>query len=77
MKTLGISEFKTHCIRLLRDAKRSREPFIVTRRGEPLVRIEPLPGPSDSRRLGGLRGVTVIHGDLVQTDFAEEWELER
>ena len=76
MKTLGISEFKTHCIRLLKDAKRLREPFIVTRRGEPLVRIEPLPGPTSPRRLGALRSTTVIHGDLVQTDFAEEWEVE-
>lgn len=76
MKTMGISEFKTHCIRILKDVKRSREPFIVTRRGEPLVRIEPLPGPTDSRRLGALRSTTVIHGDLVQADFAKEWELE-
>lgn len=76
MKTLGISEFKTHCIRLLRDAKRSKEPFIVTRRGEPLVRIEPIAGPTDSRRLGALRDQITIHGDLVHTDFANEWELD-
>ena len=49
VKTLGISEFKTHCIRLLKDANRSREPFIVTRRGEPLVRIEPIPGAVPKR----------------------------
>ena len=71
---MGISEFKTHCIRLLKDAKRSKEAFIVTRRGEPLVRIEPLPGAGSSRRLGALRHLTVIRGDLVQTDFDEEWE---
>lgn len=76
MKTLGISEFKTHCIRLLKEAKRSKEPFVVTRRGEPLVRIEPIPGSAKSRRLGALRAQTEIHGDLVRTDFADEWELE-
>ena len=77
MKTLGISEFKTHCIRLLKDAKRSREPFIVTLRGEPLVRVEPIPGTADARRLGALRHLTVVHGDIVRTDFAEEWEVEK
>jgi len=76
MKTLGITEFKTHCIRVLRDAHRLREPLIVTRRGEPLVRIEPIPGPSGSRRLGALRDQMVIHDDLIRTDFAEEWEVE-
>ena len=76
MKTLGISEFKTHCIRLLKDAKRTKEPFILTRRGEPLVRIEPIAGPTDSRCLGALRDRIVLHGDLVHTDFADDWELE-
>lgn len=76
MKTLGISEFKTHCIQVLKDAHRLREPLIVTRRGKALVRIEPIPGPAGTRRLGALRDDLVIHGDLVQTDFAEEWEIE-
>jgi len=76
MKTLGISEFKTHCIRVLKEAQRLREPLIVTRRGRALVRIEPIPGPGGSRRLGALRDDLVIHGDLVRTDFPEEWEIE-
>lgn len=75
MKTLGISEFKTHCIQLLKEAQSRREPLIVTRRGEPLARIEPLPSPSEARQLGALRDQMVIHGDLVRTDFADEWEL--
>jgi len=76
MKTLGISEFKTHCIRLLKTTHDTREPLIVTRRGIPLVRIEPIAGPDAPRRLGALRDVTTIKGDLVYTDFAEDWEME-
>lgn len=76
MKTLGITEFKTHCIRVLKDAHRLREPLIVTRRGEPLVRIEPIPSYSGPRPLGALRDGMVIHGDLIRTEFADDWEIE-
>ena len=42
MKTVIISEFKAKCIAILREAQRTREPVVVTRRGKPLARIEPI-----------------------------------
>jgi prevent-host-death family protein len=33
MKTVILSTFKAHCIALLREAQRTAEPIIVTRRG--------------------------------------------
>ena len=75
MKSMGISEFKAKCIAVLRDAHRRGTPLIITRRGEPLVRIEPIPGAAPGRRLGQLRDSTVVHGDIVRTDFPDEWEI--
>ena len=75
MKTLGISEFKTHCIRLLKEAHQSREPLLVTHRGKPLVRIEAAPGTLRQRKLGGLENQIEIREELVGLDFDEDWEL--
>ena len=72
---MGISEFKARCIAVLRDAHRDGTPLIVTRRGQPLVRIEPIPGTARKRRLGGLRDRTRVRGDIVRADFPDEWEL--
>ena len=76
MKTIGISEFKTHCIGVIREAHRTREPLIVTRRGQPLVRVEPIIGNSEERRLGELADSIRIKVDLLDEDFDEDWELE-
>jgi prevent-host-death family protein len=76
MKTVLLSEFKAKCIGLLREAQRNHEPIVVTRRGKPIARVEPLYDDQPPRRLGVLRGRMRIHGDLVETDFASEWEIE-
>lgn len=74
MKTVILSTFKANCIALLREAQRTSQPIIVTRRGKPLARIEPLHEPSPTRRLGTQRGRMRIKGDIVHADFAADWE---
>ena len=74
MKTMVISEFKAKCIAVLNEAQRTRESILVTRRGHPLARIEPIVDDPPARRLGTLRGRIVIKGELVGADFDGEWE---
>ena len=74
MKTVMLSTFKARCIALLREAQRTAEPIVVTRRGRPLARIEPLPEPTPVWRLGKQRGRMRIKGDIVHADFAADWE---
>ncbi len=74
MKTIIISEFKTHCISVLKDAQRTREPITVTRRGHPIARIEPVYDDPPPRRLGAQKGRMRIKGDIVHGDFDTEWE---
>ena len=74
MKTVILSTFKAHCIALLREAQRTSEPIIVTRRGRPLARIEPVREPVPSRRFGRQRGRMLIKGDIVHADFSADWE---
>lgn len=74
MKTILISEFKAKCIAVLSEAQRTREPVMVTRRGKPLAKIEPVceeePPP---REFGKMKGK--ILGDIVETDFSDDWEM--
>ena len=75
MKTIAISEFKAKCIAILKEAQHTREPVIVTRRGKPLARIEPILEDASRRQLGALRGRMQIRGDIVRTGTEQDWEM--
>ena len=74
MKTMPISEFKTHCISLLKEAQRKQEPLMITWRAHPLARIEPVYDNPAPRRFGAVKGRMLIKGDIVKADFDDEWE---
>jgi antitoxin (DNA-binding transcriptional repressor) of toxin-antitoxin stability system len=50
--------------------ERTSEPILVTWRGRPLARIEPVREPTPVRRFGKQRGRMRIKGDIVRADFA-------
>jgi len=75
MKTIAISDFKARCIGVLRQAQDTGEALLVTRRGSPIVRIEPLPNANAKRQLGVYKGRMRIFGDLVYTDTESDWEM--
>ena len=73
MKSVEISEFKAKCIGLLKAVARSRRPILVTHRGTPIARVEPVEDGAP-RRLGALRGAMELRGDIIGSDFAGDWE---
>ncbi|MBI2570663.1 MAG: type II toxin-antitoxin system Phd/YefM family antitoxin [Candidatus Schekmanbacteria bacterium] len=77
MRDIPISEFKAKCIALIRETQKTGEALTITHRGRPVARIEPVGTPARPRRLGELRELGVIHGDIVHMDSTEEWEMER
>ncbi len=74
MKTFQLSAFKARCIAILREAQRTAEPILITRRGRPLARIEPVAEAAPRRVLGKQRGSMRIKGDIVHCDFSADWE---
>lgn len=74
MKTMTISEFKSKCIAVLKEARRSGKALVVTWRGEPIARIEPMRGTRKTRELGVFRGRMTLVGDIVQVDTTNDWE---
>lgn len=75
MKRMVISEFKAKCIAVLREAQRTGEPVVITRRGRPIARIEPIVEGAAKRSLGALRGRMKIKGDIVRADTVKDWEM--
>ena len=71
VRTIQVSEFKAKCIAALREVERTGEGLVVTLRGKPLARVEPI---QRGRRLGALSAAGTIRGDIVTADFDGEWE---
>ena len=41
MKTMAISKFKTHVLKVLNEVAKSQETIVITKRGKPLVQVVP------------------------------------
>lgn len=76
MDSIPISDFKARCIAVLKEVQRTRRPLVVTHRGRPIARVEPVPESVEKRRLGALRHLGRVEGDLVPPAFEDEWETE-
>jgi len=72
-----ISEFKATCLRLLANVKKTGNPLLVTRKGEPIALVTPPPPPPRTKSwLGSLKGTIEITGDIISPVVAEkDWEV--
>jgi prevent-host-death family protein len=78
-QTVSISEFKAKCLALVDMVKKTGQPLLITKRGEPIAQVVPPPeGEKSTPWLGCMRGTGTIVGDVISpaTD-EEEWEVLR
>jgi prevent-host-death family protein len=73
MKTILVSEFKAKCIGLLKQVQKTKKPLVVTLRGKPLARVEPIVQPKNRVRLGALKGWMEIKGDIIHSTMEKDW----
>jgi prevent-host-death family protein len=75
MQEIAISKFKATCLAVLEQVRKTGEPILVTRFGQPVARIEP-PIQSGKRiKLGGGAGTMEILGDIVgPISDISDWE---
>ena len=73
---LPVSEFKKRCLSLLEEVRREGRELVITKRGEPIARVVPLAPPSQTLR-GTWKGLFEIAGDIVHTDWSDDWEASR
>jgi antitoxin (DNA-binding transcriptional repressor) of toxin-antitoxin stability system len=51
----------------------TKEPIVVTLRGEPIARLEPIAQPKKRVHLGALKGRMIIKDDIIKSDFEKDW----
>ena len=65
MKTMAISEFKTHSLQVLGRVARTKETVVVTKRGKPLVEVIPFRHNDELPAPGILSEMLVFEKDIV------------
>lgn len=79
MEEIAISKFKATCLAVLERVRKTGQPVLVTRFGQPVAQIDP---PSPPQRpaswLGSFKGTAQIVGDIVSPASDEDdWEVLR
>ena len=76
IEEVSISKFKASCLALLKKVKRTGQPILVTRKGEPIAQVVPPPPPKKPESwLGSFQSSGKILGDVVSPATEErDWE---
>jgi len=75
---MAAGEFKQTCLRLLDEVRETRATIVITKRGQPVAQLVPLPPGREGDWRGAMRGSGHILGDLVAPAAEEdEWEVLR
>jgi len=76
METISISRFKATCLSLLERVKKTGEPLIITKRGEPVAQVTPPPPPApEENSFGCMKHSIRIEGDIISPLPEEDWEV--
>ena len=77
MTTVAISKFKAECLALLERVRKTGQPLLVTRRGEPVAQIlpPPTPKPREDSSFGAMAGTAKELEDIVEPLDSESWEV--
>jgi prevent-host-death family protein len=74
MKEISISEFRTHCSRLIREVSETKQPIRITRRGKGVAEVHP-PSARAGDWIGSMKDRIEILGDIVgPVSEEDEWE---
>lgn len=68
------ARFKAQCLSLLERVRQSRRPIIVTKHGQPVVKVVPL-GTARRSIVGYSKGTVKILGDIV-APTGERWDAD-
>jgi prevent-host-death family protein len=77
MKTMRISEFKTHALRILEEIAETREQITITKRGKPIATVVPYQGENGKPQAGRLSQHLVYEKDIVSPLEENLWEATR
>ena len=74
MKTMAISEFKAHALKVLDEVSRSQETIVITKRGKPLAQVVPHRKSEMKPEPGRLADAFVFEKDIISPLGGGLWE---
>jgi prevent-host-death family protein len=79
MEEIAISKFKATCLAVIEKVRKSGKPVLVTRFGEPMAEVVPVPARQRAKQwVGSLASTGKIIGDIVSpAALADDWEVLR
>lgn len=72
MRTMTVTHFKTHALKVLSEVYQTRESVVITKRGKPLARV--VPCTEEAPEPGSLAETIVYEGDVISPVAEEDWE---
>ncbi len=77
MKKIAAGKFKAQCLKIMEQVRTTREPVLITKRGQPLAKLIPVEKASDDF-IGRLEGIFTIVGDIESPIVPwEDWDALR
>ena len=74
MKTMGISQFKTHALKILDQIAQTQEIIVITKRGKPLAQITPYRTSDINPRAGRLSDAFVLEKNVISPLGEKMWD---
>lgn len=74
MKTMTITEFKTHALKTINSISKHKEGIVITKRGNPLARIIPFTKIEDDHKPGKLSNTLIYEKDIISPLDENDWE---
>ena len=75
MKTMAISEFKAHALKVLNEVAKTQEPIVITKRGKPLAQVVPHRQSELKPTPGKLADAFVFEKDIITPLGEGLWEV--
>jgi antitoxin (DNA-binding transcriptional repressor) of toxin-antitoxin stability system len=76
--SISSSQFKTHCLKIIEDIYNTKESLIITKRGKPMAKIEPITKLSDDALLFNSMQdkASIVDKDII-SPIDEIWEANK
>jgi prevent-host-death family protein len=74
--TVGVAEFKARCLELIDGVGTRGDELVITKRGKPVAKVVPIRPAADDLK-GAYAGRMRIVGDIVNVNWADDWEANR
>ncbi len=75
MRTMAISQFKAHALKIIDQLSLNNESIVVTKRGKPLALITPYEDSTEKIKPGQLSDTFVFEEDIVSPLGEDMWEV--